>query len=113
MQQKNKRMNDINFIDATKDHLYLDLIYSEEHYLQEYKSFEQKHKMKSLELKNLKKNSPIKKRGLKHLKKQKSSTNFSIVEQYEETQKSYLKSYKGKSSKILDERDKIARFTLR
>jgi hypothetical protein len=69
LQQKNKRMNDINFIDATKDHLYLDLIYSEEHYLQEYKSFEQKHKMKSLELKNLKKYSPIKKRGLKQLKK--------------------------------------------
>ena len=62
-------MNDINFIDATKDHLYLDLIYSEEHYLQECKSFEQKNKMKSLELKNLKKSSPIKKRGLKQLKK--------------------------------------------
>jgi hypothetical protein len=45
------------------------LIYSEEHYLQEYKSFEQKHKMKTLELKNLKKNYPIKKRGLKQLKK--------------------------------------------
>jgi hypothetical protein len=30
--QKEKKLNDINYIDIDKDHLQVDIIYSEEHY---------------------------------------------------------------------------------
>lgn len=79
-------MNDINFIDITKDHLQLDLIYTEQHYQQEYKYFEQIHKIKALSNRLARKKTSRKK--LKRtLKKSKSSTTFSIVKQEEQTQK--------------------------
>ncbi len=100
--QKEKKLNDINYIDIDKDHLQVDIIYSEEHYQAEYKNL---HELKKQSIKDLLKissskgkNIRIKRPVLKKLSRGKSQfLEFNMKEQELEKNKSLKKDHTGKS----------------